>query len=344
MKAILLIPENGSQFHIGERELDDTSDILHSDTLFSALANVYEMALSGAATIIGLMKSGKLRFSSGFYAVQYNSQKLFFLPKPSVEYAGTTDQKKLKQVKYLSLGVWKRFLETFDYQNPKKPLSALDLLDMPSIGKEFVYTEDELTGLDEALDHKVFRLQQTTPKVKVHTTDKEDCLYHETTVQFTQIQLNSGTVCGAFYFFLEYDALTFDERTEFMAALRIMADEGVGGQRSSGRGQFASVELVEVDLPSCQTPAFYFGLSLISPVNDDEFHNGLHSYELMLRGGGSLGKMGLPGQHRQQARFVREGALLSQNINGQFVDVSPKHDDTNLRNGFNFAIPIGTPV
>jgi CRISPR-associated protein Csm4 len=345
MQAILLIPESGAQFHLGERELDDTSDILHADTLFSALANVYEMALSGAGTIIDLMKSGKLRFSSGFYALQYNKQSLFFLPKPPVEYSGATDQKKLKQVKYISLGVWKKFLECFDYQNPEKPKSSLDLLAMPTIGGEFVYTEDELTCFDEKLNHKVFRSQQTVPKVKVHTTDKDDCLYHETTVQFTPMHLKSGTVCGAFYFFLEYDDLTPDEWSEFMAALRIMADEGVGGQRSSGRGQFASVELVEnVDLPSFQNPAFYLGLSLISPANNDEFHNGLHRYELMIRGGGSLGKMGLAEQHRKQAKFVREGALLRQNINGQFVDVSPEHNDTILRNGFNFAIPIGTPV
>jgi len=344
MKAILLIPEDGSQFHLGERELDDTSDILHADTLFSALANVYEMALSGAGTIIGLMTSGKLRFSSGFYSLQYNNQRLFFLPKPPVEYSGTATPKKLKKVKYISLGVWKRFLKTFNNQTPETPACSLDLLAMPSIGGEFVYSEDELIGVDEKLDNKIFRAQQTVPKVKVHTIDKEDCLYHETTVQFTPILLDGGTVRGAFYFFLEYDDVTPDERTEFMAALRIMADEGVGGQRSSGRGQFSTIELVDVELPVCPNPSFYLGLSLISPVNDYEFHNGLHSYELMLRGGGALGKMGLPDQHRRQARFVREGALLCQNIKGQFVDVSPKHDDTILRNGFNFAIPIGKPA
>ena len=341
MQTILLIPENGAQFHLGERELDDTSDILHADTLFSALANIYELALSGAGTLIGLMNAGKLRFSSGFYAAQFDKRFIFFLPKPPVEYLCVDARKKLKHVRYLSIGVWRKVLEHFDYQ--KQESCSLDLLSLPSIGGEFVYTEEELAGVEEQLDNKVFRSTQTVPKVKVHTTDQEDCLYHETTVQFTPIQLEKGYINGAFYVFLEH-TLAFDELKEFMAAMRIMADEGVGGQRSSGRGQFASVELVDVDVPSCQNPLFYLGLSLISPATNEEFHNGLHSYELMLRGGGSLGKMGKAEEHRRQARFVREGALLLKNIQGKFVDVSPEQNGTILRNGFNFAIPIGTLI
>lgn len=343
MQAILLIPENGAQFHLGERELDDTSDIIHADTLFSALANVYEMALSGASTLIKLMDAGKLRFSSGFYAVQHNKQSVVFLPKPPVEYHEVAYPKKLKKIRYLSLGVWKRFLETFNYQDLQNPACSLDLLSFPSIGGEFVYTENELAGIDEALDNQVFRAIQTVPKVKVHTTDDEDRLYHETTVQFTPIQIENTTVRGAFYFFLEH-SLAPDELKEFMAAVRIMADEGVGGQRSSGRGQFASVELVDVDLPSISYPELYLGLSLISPASDTEFHDGLLDYELILRGGGSLGKMGIEEEHRLQARFVREGALLCQNIQGRLVDVSQGQNRKIMRNGLNFAIPIGTQI
>ncbi len=277
----------------------------------------------------------------GFH--QYHKQSVVFLPKPPVEYHEVAYPKKLKKIRYLSLGVWKRFLETFDYQNLKNPACSLDLLSFPSIGGEFVYTENELAGIDEALDNKVFRAIQTAPKVKVHTTDHEDRLYHETTVQFTPIQLENTTLRGAFYFFLEH-SLASDELKELMAAVRIMADEGIGGQRSSGRGQFASVELVDVDLPSISHPVLYLGLSLISPASDTEFHDGLLDYDLILRGGGSLGKMGIAEEHRRQARFVREGALLCRNIQGRFVDVSPEQNGTILRNGFNFAIPIGTQI
>lgn len=338
----MLIPESGAHFHLGERELDDTSDILHADTLFSALANVYEMALSGADTLIGLMNSGKLRFSSGFYAVKFDKRSIFFLPKPPVEYQSPDARKKLKKVRYISLGVWKRFLNTFDYQNLQKPSCSLDLLSFPLIGGEFVYTEEELAGVEQ-LDNKVFRSIQTAPKVKVHTTDDDDRLYHETTVQFTPILLENGYIQGSFYLFFEH-TLAPDELKEFLAAIRILADEGIGGQRSSGRGQFASVELVDVDLPSITHPVLYLGLSLISLTSDAEFHQGLLDYELVQRGGGSLGKKGIEEKHRRQARFVREGALLRQNIQGRFVDVSPEQNGIILRNGFNFAIPIGAPA
>ena len=340
MQAILLIPENGSQFHLGERSLDDTSDILHADTLFSALANVYEMALSGASTIIRLMKTGKLCFSSGLYAVQYKNQSVFFIPKPPVDYSGTKELKTLKRVKYISVGVWKMFLESLDTSSC---VSMLDLMALPSIGGEFVYSENELPGILNRLDQKVFRNVRTSPKVKVHTTDREDCLYHETTVQFNAIELDQESMNGAYYFFLQHD-LTAVEFTEFMAAVRIMADEGVGGQRTSGHGQFASVQVVEIELPPCSAPSLYLGLSLISPENDSEFHHGLRDYELIVRGGGSLGKTGIAEEHRRQARFVCEGALLRQQMSGRFIDISPEQDGTILRNGFNFSLPIGTPI
>ena len=287
MQAILLIPGNGSQFHLGETGLDDSSDLLHSDTLFSALANVYEYALSGAEKFIDLVEKGKLSFSSGLYAMlKKDSQEppLLFLPKPTVTYGKVMDKKRHKSIKYFSLGVWEKFRKTF---NADTFVSKLDFTDpeLFTVGNEFVCLEGELGGDPESFQHCSFRCFATSPKVKVHTTRQEDRLYHETTVQFNSFAVGGQEYEGA-YCVLFRPGLTDEQYREFLAALRIMADEGVGGQRSSGKGQFREVREVTIEIPSPKEAAAYLGLSIVSPAGDTEFE-ALERYELFIRGGGS---------------------------------------------------------
>uniref|UniRef100_B3EIY7 CRISPR system Cms protein Csm4 n=1 Tax=Chlorobium phaeobacteroides (strain BS1) TaxID=331678 RepID=B3EIY7_CHLPB len=338
MQALLLIPVGGGQFHFGENGLEDSSDLLHSDTLFSALANIYEYALSGAEIFIDLVESGRLSFSSGMYALlKQGEMSLLFVPKPVVTYRKSDDRKLHKSLKYFSLGVLEEFRKSFESQ---KHESELDLSVYSSIGNEFLCLADELGGMPDEFKNRSFRRFTTSPKVKVHTTfEDNDRLYHETTVQFHTFSAAGVEYGGAYCVLFNADALTYEERQEFLAALRIMADEGVGGQRSSGKGQFREVREVTIDIPDEESASAYLGLSIVSPADDSEF-NALERYELFVRGGGSLGWRGDSERHRKQARFVKEGALFTKNIAGALVDVSPEGDKTILRNGMNFSIPI----
>ena len=205
MQAILLIPANGSQFHLGETGLDDSSDLLHSDTLFSALANVYALALSGADTFIDLVKKGKLSFSSGLYAMlkkDSNEPPLLFLPKPTVTYSKVEDRKRYKNIKYFSLGVWDEFRDSFDAE---KFASGLDFSAKPAVGNEFMCLDGELDPDPEAFRHCSFRGFMTSPKVKVHTTLPEDRLYHETTVQFNSFAVDGQEYEGAYCVLFRHD-------------------------------------------------------------------------------------------------------------------------------------------
>ncbi len=338
MKAILLVPGNGAQFHFGETSLDDTSDILHADTLFSALTNVYALAFNGAERFIQMINEGKLRFSSGFYALLCKENPVIFFPKPAIDFPEQCDPKRLKKVRYLSTGVWNALQLGFDSETISTTLNPLDY---PSIGSEFVYIEDELPVTAGGFEKKAFRDVVTAAKVKVHTIEQNDRIYHETCVQFTDLPYSEGHLKGAFYFLLKH-TLNEVELQEFLAAVRIMADEGVGGQRSSGRGQFEMVKVIDVDIAECPSASCFVGLSPISPSDDQEFRDGLHCYELFVRGGGSLGVRGDPDKHRLQARLVKEGALLLQDIQGSIIDVSPAQDESVLRYGMNFCISLGS--
>ncbi|TNJ40310.1 type III-A CRISPR-associated RAMP protein Csm4 [Chlorobaculum thiosulfatiphilum] len=341
MQALLLIPGDGGQFHFGESGLDDSSDLLHSDTLFSALANIYEYALGGAERLIELVGSERLSFSSGFYALlKKNSDKppLLFVPKPVVTWSVTDDRKRYKNLKYFSLGVLAEFFKHFDAH---KLTSDLDLASLPTIGNEFVYVKGELDGAPGDFVNRSFRRFTTSPKVKVHTTpDDLDRLYYETTVQFHSCSVAGARYEGAYCVLFDADRLSTEERQEFLAAVRLLADEGVGGQRSSGKGQFRAVREVQIDIPSTENAAAYLGLSALSPADCDEFR-ALERYELFVRGGGSLGWRGEGEKHRKQARFVREGAIMRRHVSGRIVDLSPDTEPNSIkRNGRNFAIPI----
>lgn len=340
MQAFLLIPDDGSQFHLGETGLDDSSDLLHSDTLFSALANVYECALSEAKTFIDLVEKRKLSFSSGLFAMLKKGSlepPLLFLPKPTVAYINVLDRKQYKSIKYLSLGVWEKFRATLDAVSFESELEFADPK-LFTIGNEFICLEEELGPNPEAFQGNCFRGFATSPKVKVHTTLQEDRLYHETTVQFNSFVAAGQEYEGAYCVLFEHQ-LTDEQYREFLAAMRIMGDEGVGGQRSSGKGQFRDVHEINIDIPKCEEVTAYLGLSIFSPANESEF-DALERYELFVRGGGSIGWRGKSEEHRRQARFVKEGALFTENIAGKLVDVSPEADRTILRNGMNFSIPI----
>jgi CRISPR-associated protein Csm4 len=341
MHALLLIPGDGGQFHFGESGLDDSSDLLHSDTLFSALANIYEYAFGGAKRFIELVGSGKLSFSSGLYALLKNGSDkplALFVPKPVVTWSATDDRKRYKNLKYFSLGVLAEFSKQF---NAQKLPTGLDLANLPTIGNEFVCHPDEFEDSPGDFANRSFRRFTTSPKVKVHTTpDDLDRLYYETTVQFHSFSVAGARYEGAYCVLFDAEGLNAEKRREFLAAVRIMADEGVGGQRSSGKGQFREVREVRIDVPSPKNATAYLGLSVFSPADGDEFR-ALERYELFVRGGGSLGWRGESERHRKQARFVREGALMRRLVSGRIVDLSPdKEPDSIKRNGRNFAIPI----
>ncbi|MCS7012023.1 MAG: type III-A CRISPR-associated RAMP protein Csm4 [Chloroherpetonaceae bacterium] len=352
MKALLLLPKPYSQFHFGETGLDETSEILHSDTLFSALANIYEIALSGAEKFINLVNEGKVLFSSGFYVLILGTHKIFFLPKPMCQLAvrDFTQHKKEKKIQYLSFGVYSEVLKSIEVQRVRDMTflaSSLSLLDkgrIAIIGGKFACLKEELAGL-ECEEEACFCQKVEMQKVKVHTTEQEAKLYMETNVQFLPIIGRNGvTAKGGFYVLLRIsEEMGENDEKELLTAFRILADEGIGGERSSGCGQFEYVEetLLE-DFPKAKSssPEYYLGLSLISPNGKEEFASAMQ-YEILLRGGGTIGKFGDSEQHRKRVRLIAEGAVFKGDVKGRLVDVSPDSGNPKIyRNGKAFTVPI----
>lgn len=352
MEALLLRCRSGVQYHLGATALDDTSELLHADTLFSALANVYALAYD-AEEWVSHVREGRIRISSGLHCAElsWRPDPVFFVPRPPLRYTVVADDpsraKRLKRVRWVSLGILVEIRAHLEFPTTPDdvPSCALNLLDYPLLGGQYACTDRELAPLRrDEVPAAPFRATLARPRVQVRTPVVEDTYYHAAGLTFTPVSLSEGrSIRGHFYVLVEHE-LDPDAWRRFLACVRLLADEGVGGERTAGYGWFEEVRAIPLQFHAAGPgDGVHLTLAPVIPADDDELERALH-YELFLRGGGSLGAHGDPALHRRRVRMLREGALFRGPVRGRVVDVSP---DVNpfphplLRCGVNFPLPLG---
>jgi CRISPR-associated protein Csm4 len=353
MEALLLRCRDGVQFHLGERSLEDTSELVHADTIFSALANVYALAYDAAAEWVNHIQDGRIHISSAMHCLElsWRPEPVFFVPRPPFRYGGAaaepTAAKRIRRIRYVSAGLLAEIRSAvIPASDPEEvPVCALDLLAFPVIGERYACTEAELAPLKPG-EVPQLPLTETVmlPRVQVRTPTVEDNYYHAAGFTFVPPVLEGGRrIRGHFYVLVEH-TLDPGDWERFLACLRLLADEGIGGERSAGYGWFQDVELLPSPFPVAW-PGGGMNLSLapVVPSDDEEFGRAVH-YELFVRGGGSLGERGDARAHRRRVRMMREGALFLGPVRGRLVDVSPElnpRPHSLLRCGLNFPLPLG---
>lgn len=119
------------------------------------------------------------------------------------------------------------------------------------------------------------------------------------------------------YFLVDIRDRAYHKR--LMAALRLLADEGIGGKRSWGMGQFAPLDLGEVHLPTPEE--WMVTLSLYHPRKDELGLLSNAMYSLVERGGW----IASPGGNRRKKSvlMVGEGSVVPAWAMGEVVDVKP---------------------
>ncbi|GIV62387.1 MAG: type III-A CRISPR-associated RAMP protein Csm4 [Rhodothermaceae bacterium] len=346
MQAIVLRCADGTRFRLGETSLESVSPYLHADTLFSALCNVYAQVHDDAEGFIDLVRSGRLRFSSGFFAVECSwlpGRYLYFVPRPPLRYGkGEVDPKKLRRIKFVSLGVLGRIGQSL--KPGDIPKAEIDLASLPTIGTAFACTPEEL-GPDAPADllEARFHSVEAETHVLVHQPSRTDALYQEANLTFRTAHLYTGAsafyIRGHFYVLCRH-TLDSNEWRRFLGCLRILADEGVGGSRSGGCGQFEDVEVRnDVAVQTSTQAGLYLSLAPTVPEDDSAFA-AARVYDLMTRAGGHAG----PARHRR-VRMIREGALFDRPIDGRLVEVTPETSSLPhpiYRSGLSFTLPLGT--
>lgn len=301
-----------SPIHIGFRESDpEVSEITaSSDTIFSGIVNTY-------ALLYGKEETDKLidKFMNSDEDIPFKVSSLFpyikdeyFLPKP-INYKFDTDNekvdiKKISKAKYIS----------------EKVISK-DLKDI-KINHGFV-SEEEL----KSAPYKIIK----RPRVSIDRVTSATHIYYMRIVRYSE---NAGL-----WFFLDSND-EFDERIK--AAIRLLGDEGLGGERSIGMGLFEPTfeELQEQAILTANNNGKYLLLSSLIPRNQEEC-NALSAYELYEKTGFIYPTFGADKKHEIYT-MVKEGAILSKPVLGKLVDGTPSDfkDHRIIKYGLAYIVPF----
>jgi CRISPR-associated protein Csm4 len=336
MEALILKCKPYSQFHFGQvavdadTSLNDTSDFIHSDTLFSALVNIaVKIFPDDVNTVLSLLGYGAdeptLRFSSCFYCIEAAGQFLYFMPKPmNSQLTIEKEHKRLKKVQFISKGVW---------ESKIAPDAWLTGNGCKIIQKAFVVTDAEYQQFNLTNESKLFN-KEALPKVFIHKEDKADSFYYQTNIQIGSLKEASVH----FYCLMEgWEKLSDANKSIMDIILKMLPSEGIGGERTIGCGIFSGLEKKDFTLTSSSNS--FITVSLTNPNDKKEFAAFQH-YDIIRRGGRRLGVADdKTPRLLKRLNMITEGSVVNSRINGCIQDISPESDATYLRSGICFSLP-----
>lgn len=291
-------------FHTGDREnfLDDTLSYIPSDTLFSAFCHSY-LLLFGKTSLENLLK----RFNTDVPPFQISScfpyqQNRFFLPMPLDPSripapAEDTPFKKYKKVKFVEKSVFERLIN-----EPSSKLKEDDVTIPPLKKDSPVYTKN------------------IVPRIAVSRINNHP---GENYFHFGEIAFYDN--CGLFFL------AKFNNESEqklFEATLNLMQDEGIGGNRTVGKGIFKYERMDNFEIKIPQNNKGCVILSLYSPKETEIEHLKNGFYELIERKG-YIYSPWIQSFRKKSAILFVEGSVFRKQVYGQLLDVTPQiHNET----------------
>jgi CRISPR-associated protein Csm4 len=339
MEAIILKCHQGEHFHFGEfaldsnMSLDTTSVIPHSDTIFSAIIRIVAQITTREETdsLVDEFRNGNILISSANFCLEYKDDYIYFLPKPIC--AGIEEEHEYKRIRKVSF-VSKDVLDKA-YNSEQWLDNSLCTI----IQDRFVITKDELEYLTdaEARNQNIYSIS-SSPKVKVHTTELTGTLYNQSNVEIGCLKIEEETASVHYYFLIRIKESTKPKMIDILnSAINLIPETGIGGERSTGSGNICSIERnTNFSFINTESRSF-LSLSLIAPLKKEE--NNYTFFDLINRGGRHIG---YEKKYLKSIRLIKEGAVLSKEIQGKLVDITPGEDEAipYLRNGMAFLVPL----
>ena len=297
-----------SPLHLGEREniREGTDTFIHSDTLFSAFCHNYLLLYGKIKLELVLQKfledAPPFLISSAF--PWWKDGFYFPIPKNQMPKG-----KKLKKILFVEKRGFEKLLSG---ERIEKIIGTFKTIPDEKSNKPWKTADVPRVGLSRLTNHP------------------GESYFHFGEVSY-------GKDSGLFFLIdFKDDAL---ER-EFKAAFNLMGDEGIGGDRSSGKGLFEKpqFEEIEFNLPDTEGTV---SLSLYYPQQDEltDIRNGY--YELRERKGYIYSPYG-QSLRRKSLRMFSEGSVFPGGKKGRIADLTPKaFEDKHriYRYGLCFALP-----
>lgn len=268
-------------FYTGTRnkELTSPDKIIHSDTIFSAIINVYSLIYGLEETekfLQKVIKENAFQCSSAFPLVD----NIYFVPKPIGYRIGFDELKKEKKIQFIDIALL--------YSNG-------------SIDKEWI--EKVTRRLNNAIE------VDEKPRVSIDRITSSSNIYYMAAVEVRE-NVN-------YWFFIDVSE-EYDEKIK--TAIKVLGDEGIGGERTYGYGQFVPEFVVDNQVYSGNK---YLLLSVYKPAESEVKNIATSGYKIIRRGGYSY----TPYQEiSTEIRYdiynlFAEGSVFEEKISGEVIGV-----------------------
>jgi CRISPR-associated protein Csm4 len=294
MKAVKLKLPEIAKFSISD-------DIIHSDTLFSAIVNCYVMLFGDEEENLKKFIE-QIKISSIFLGLDIkgnNSNKtIYFLPKPILNYEIISEKekrkltKKWKKVKYISLKLLEKMEDKVN-------------LDSILVNGNFAILKEEDNSFN--FEDLKFIKRSSEPKNKINRfNNKSEAIFFKDITEYLCVNENSFEIKPFMYFYVENEI-----SKELKATIKLMCEEGIGADRTTGKGIFIELEKIDkIDIGNIKNR---INLSLIYPKIEDV--EGIGTYKLLKRGG-FIYKNGGTGTRKDVIRMFEEGSVWNRKVEG----------------------------
>ncbi|MCW1298694.1 MAG: type III-A CRISPR-associated RAMP protein Csm4 [Candidatus Parvarchaeota archaeon] len=242
-----------SSFHIDAGTAVDgpSETFIHSDTLFSALVSSARK-FYGDEIAQKFLEPTAIVISSAFPFYKdelFLPKPLYFFPENLKEYEMI---KVFKKAKFISKDL---IIKLLSGQKVEDEFFSKDYI-LDSCWRTVKNITSENKKDDEEED-KIFE-EQEVPHIVMDRVTNQTQIYYKTEVYFHK---NAGL-----YFIAEVK----DELIQkFETVLRFLGDEGIGADRTIGKGLFEVEEIQNFSLPLSQESDYYYSLSLYSPSKEE---------------------------------------------------------------------------
>lgn len=304
--------------HFGELGIgmEETSERVRSDTLFSALAIAYSRLGEDIELFLQRFEEKDMppfRLSSSFIYRETGNGVTYYLPRPKhppIKYPISNDidiAKDYKKLSFIDLATWKSW-----YQD----------------------TQFDTSNLPKSYYSECFKLEKQ-PKVAIDRVNRSTNIYHTAFVRYRSEPNNKSGL----YFLIELNDANLEN--DLRGALELLGEEGIGGERSSGAGRFEP-SWHDLDDHWKKLVSFKGNFqSLISLYWDDDKLISLDnsSYELLERGGWITSAA--KNQRRKKVTMFAEGSVFQEAPLGKLADVTPEGFNHRIyRSGIALSLPI----
>lgn len=306
---------NNTRLQTGLGLKTPSDDFIHSDTLFSAIINTFVLLYGQehAGKFIAEFISGSIKISSLFYYADVfkgpaSIAAIEFFPAPRLTYNIT---RQTRTNPHISYKVWK-LMQNDVADAPDKYSFPPGVL---SLDNEFFYHETELpVNFTRSFMQPV---QESKAEISRLTAQaKKDRTYYQSGLLLSEFTENGYRVVPGMYFLADINSAMEDK---FLASLRLLCDEGIGAERSFGKGIMTSVEAGEFQVSVRRKLRMNISLVYPSEKDYDVLDSSLIKYSLIERGGWSQ-----KGVLKNRVNMIREGSLMKEEIEGHLVDVTPQ--------------------